>query len=236
MSGESVTLSRTVVFLIFLTLGELAFPQTPEKASENFCSKETVRKWKEDVKKGADRALTATLLGYVYEGFLACEGIPKDYAQAAEWYVQAVKDGSTEAMWHLALMLHSGAGKVKQDHTVEVRLLRMAADRGDLVAMLTLSDRYANGSCGVEKNRLMAYALTDARVREQRCKISNATTDYYKQQEQKRLEVFMDDRSQARMGLNDSDLDNAGKLTVRIQSELAERSLSSCGSADKGVR
>src|SRR6516225_762874 len=76
--------------------------------------------------------------------FIAGQGVPQDYAEAAKWFRKAADQGSAIAQFGVAAMYIAGRG-VPQDHAEAVRWLRKAADQGDTIAQCLLGHAYATG-------------------------------------------------------------------------------------------
>ena len=92
-------------------------------------------------------------LGAVYQ---QGRDVPKDYAQAAEWYAKAAAAGHAAATARLGELYEYGAG-VERDVSKAVELYRKAADAGDPVGQLDLGTAYVSGS-GVPQDYTQAMA------------------------------------------------------------------------------
>jgi TPR repeat protein len=73
------------------------------------------------------------------------EGISKDFAQAAEWYLKAAHQDHALAQFNLSVMFASGQG-VPQDDTAALMWTRKAAEGGDAGAQFNLGTRYHRAS------------------------------------------------------------------------------------------
>lgn len=82
------------------------------------------------------------------------EGVPKDYEEAAKWYVKAANQGHNTAQCRLALCYYWGQG-VTQDYSEAVKWYRKAAEQGLVIAQSRLGDCYYNGQ-GVPKDNAEA--------------------------------------------------------------------------------
>jgi TPR repeat protein len=89
---------------------------------------------------------------YVGEYFDSAEaqfsGIPKDDAQAVNWYRKAAEAGSAKGMGNLGSLYAAGRG-VEQDTWQAMRWYRKAAEAGDVTAMKNLGRMYDYGT-GIE--------------------------------------------------------------------------------------
>ncbi len=74
------------------------------------------------------------------------QGVPQDYAKAAEWFREAAEQGHLNARFNLALMYGDGQG-VPKDY---------AADQGYAKAQNNLGVVYANGQ-GVTQDYVQAH-------------------------------------------------------------------------------
>ena len=79
---------------------------------------------------GYSKAQMAVGDAYAQIGFYC---LPRDQAQAAEWWEAAAEQGDKEVLSMIVCCYQRGIG-VKQDHSAAARLLRHAADRGDETA------------------------------------------------------------------------------------------------------
>lgn len=109
--------------------------------------------------QGVARAQSA--LGEMY---YTGHGVPRDAAQAAQWYRKAADQGSASAQNDLARLYYGGHG-VPQSDTEAAKWFRMAAERGDMQAQFDLGLMCEAGQ-GVPRDLVQAYkwyALSAAR-------------------------------------------------------------------------
>lgn len=81
--------------------------------------------------------------------------VDKDLEKSVFWYEAAVKNGSSLAMFNLALMYLFGEG-VERNVDEALKLLCRAAELGSFDANIMLGDAYAEGELGLPKNSLKA--------------------------------------------------------------------------------
>ena len=62
-------------------------------------------------------------------GYWYGNGVPQDYAEAANWFRKAAERGYAEAQYRLGQMLAIGQG-IRQDNTEAVNWYRKAAEQG----------------------------------------------------------------------------------------------------------
>lgn len=93
-----------------------------------------------------------SLLGYMHD---RGQGVPQDFAEAAEWYRKAAEQGYAPAQHNLGSMYDKGQG-VPQDFAEAVRWYRKAADQGDPDAQVNLGTMYALGQ-GVPQDYVAAH-------------------------------------------------------------------------------
>lgn len=70
--------------------------------------------------------------------YAAGDGVPKDFAKAAEWYRKAVEQGDASAQNNLAMLYENGEA-VPNDMAEAARLYRMAAEQGAAIAQYNLA-------------------------------------------------------------------------------------------------
>jgi uncharacterized protein len=117
-----------------------------------------------DVKRGDEPALQRLImmgtagnaeaqvnLGTLYE---QGNGVPKDYAQAVNWYKQAADQGDAEGQFRLGGMYYEGHG-VPKDVVSVTNWYRKAAEQGNSEAQFGLGVLYFNGD-GVPKDHVEA--------------------------------------------------------------------------------
>jgi TPR repeat protein len=86
-----------------------------------------------------------------YEG----NGVPRDYKQAAKWFLNAANQGLARSQYQLAIMYGRGEG-VNKDHTKAVEWFLKAAKQGYVPAQFELGNKYASGK-GIPQNYADAY-------------------------------------------------------------------------------
>ncbi len=105
--------------------------------------------------RAGDRAAQRELGQRYYGG----DGVPRDFAQAAQWWQKSATSGDDQAQVLLAVLLFKGEG-VEQDRAQAVRWWRTAAANGNADAQATLGWLYFNG-VGVTRDRVLGYAWTN---------------------------------------------------------------------------
>ena len=83
------------------------------------------------------------------------DGVPKDAAQAAEWFRKSAEQGNSTAQFNLALMYDTGEG-VPKDVAQAAEWYRKAAEQGNSTAQFNLGLMYYKGE-GVPKNLVQAH-------------------------------------------------------------------------------
>ena len=83
------------------------------------------------------------------------QGVPQDYAEAAQWYQLAADQGFTEAQYNLGVTYDEGEG-VPQDDAEAARRYRLAADQGHVSAQFNLGLMYSSGK-GVPQDDVEAH-------------------------------------------------------------------------------
>lgn len=61
------------------------------------------------------------------------KGVPKDYVEAAHWYLKSAEQGNVNAQYSVASMYYDGKG-LRQDNSEGARWCRRAAEQGDAPA------------------------------------------------------------------------------------------------------
>ncbi|MGD0521158.1 MAG: tetratricopeptide repeat protein [Terracidiphilus sp.] len=102
-------------------------------------------------KAESDDAESQFSLGSIYENG---QGVPQDYAQAAEWYRKAAESGNVRAQDQLAYLYDQGSG-VPQDDAQAAFWMRKAAEQGDSWAQWSLGTLYSEG-LGVSRDDKLA--------------------------------------------------------------------------------
>ncbi len=83
------------------------------------------------------------------------QGVPKDDAQARQWYEKAAAQGHADAQVNLGILLVYGRG-VPQDYKMAVYWLRLSANQGNDLAQRKLGLMYERGD-GVPQDYVQAY-------------------------------------------------------------------------------
>jgi TPR repeat protein len=83
------------------------------------------------------------------------QGVPKDDAQARQWYEKAAAQGHSEAQVNLGILLVYGRG-VTQDYKIAAYWLRLSANQGNDLAQRKLGLMYERGD-GVQQDYVRAY-------------------------------------------------------------------------------
>ena len=83
------------------------------------------------------------------------QGVPKDDAQARQWYEKAAAQGHPEAQVNLGILLVYGRG-VTQDYKIAAYWLRLSANQGNDLAQRKLGLMYERGD-GVQQDYVRAY-------------------------------------------------------------------------------
>ncbi len=84
-----------------------------------------LKEWRPLAEKGDSRAQYNLGLMY-YDG----QGVPQDYAQAANWFERSAQQDYVKAQHNLGAMYGAGKG-VKRDHVVAYKWLNVCAAKGD---------------------------------------------------------------------------------------------------------
>ena len=109
-----------------------------------------LREWQPLAKQG--HAVAQYNLGLLYSN---SQGVPKDDAQARQWYEKAAVQGHAEAQVNLGMLLDYGRGG-PQDFKMAVRWYRRAANQGNELAQRKLGLLYERGD-GVQQDFVQAY-------------------------------------------------------------------------------
>ena len=83
------------------------------------------------------------------------QGVPKDDAQARQWYEKAAAQGHADAQVNLGILLVYGRG-VTQDYKIAAYWLRLSANQGNDLAQRKLGLMYERGD-GVLQDYVRAY-------------------------------------------------------------------------------
>jgi TPR repeat protein len=89
-------------------------------------------------------------------------GMPKNLAQAADWYRKAAEQGNTDAQFNLGAMYEHGVG-MPVNYVEAARWYRPAAEAGDIDALSNLGVLYATGR-GVRQDKVLALTLYNLSV------------------------------------------------------------------------
>jgi len=110
-----------------------------------------------DIKTGAEKGLAEDqfALGVAY---FKGEGVPQDYAQAAQWYRKAAVQRHVKAQANFASLCYLGKG-VQQDFTAALHWYREAAAQGNAHAMYNVAvmTSHGQGTAPDEKEALVWY-------------------------------------------------------------------------------
>ena len=91
-------------------------------------------------------------LGRIYR---SGEGVPRDYAEARNWFHLAAQQGNAQAQNNLGFMYENGEG-VPQDYAEACKWYRLAAQQGNAHAQNNLGLMYYNGD-GVPQDYVVAH-------------------------------------------------------------------------------
>jgi len=150
----------TLAFIIGLTLATpIAFAGFDEAAAAFAAGDyhKALNEIRPLAEKGDPRSQYA--MGVLYENGYA---VPKDYKQAAAWYLKAAQQGNTDAQYNLGAMYEHGVG-IPVDYVEAARWYCPAAGQGDIDALSNLGVLYAKGQ-GVPQNKVLALALYNVSV------------------------------------------------------------------------
>ena len=154
MSDDQLIVLRIPVALV-LSIVCLAAPAWADfKAGENAYHRgdyaTALREWQPLAKQG--HAAAQYNLGLLYANG---QGVPKDDAQARQWYEKAAVQGHAAAQVNLGSLFDYGRG-VPQDFKMAVRWYRRSADQGNDLAQRRLGLLYERGD-GVPQDYVQAY-------------------------------------------------------------------------------
>jgi TPR repeat protein len=154
MRDDRVIALRLPVALV-LSIVCLAAPARADfKAGENAYHRgdyaTALREWQPLAKQG--HAVAQYNLGLLYSNG---QGVPKDDAQARQWYEKAAVQGHAEAQVNLGILLDYGRGG-PQDFKMAVRWYLRAANQGNDLAQRKLGLLYERGD-GVQQDFVQAY-------------------------------------------------------------------------------
>lgn len=103
---------------------------------------------------GVEQNLTSAYACYqdaVKKGYSAAANAAKRIAEPAKYWDDAFKKKDAKAQYSLAMCYKRGGCGVDKDDVIAFKLLRMAADQGDALALFEISKCYAAG-IGAQKN------------------------------------------------------------------------------------
>jgi len=154
MSDERLIALRFPVALL-LSIVCLAAPAWADfKAGENAYHRgdyaTALREWQPLAKQG--HAVAQYKLGLLYANG---RGVPKDEAQARQWFEKAAVQGHADAQVNLGILYDYGRG-VPQDLKMAVRWYRRSANQGNDLAQRKLGMMYERGD-GVPQDYVQAY-------------------------------------------------------------------------------
>jgi len=154
MSDDQLIVLRFPVALV-LSIVCLAAPAWADfKAGENAYHRgdyaTALREWQPLAKQG--HAAAQYNLGLLYANG---QGVPKDDAQARQWYEKAAVQGHAAAQVNLGSLFDYGRG-VPQDFKMAVRWYRRSANQGNDLAQRRLGLLYERGD-GVPQDYVQAY-------------------------------------------------------------------------------
>lgn len=154
MSDDQLKVLRFPVALV-LSIVCLAAPAWADfKAGENAYHRgdyaTALREWQPLAKQG--HAVAQYNLGLLYANG---QGVPKDDAQARQWYEKAAVQGHAAAQVNLGSLYDYGRG-VPQDFKMAVKWYRRSANQGNDLAQRRLGLLYERGD-GVPQDYVQAY-------------------------------------------------------------------------------
>ena len=143
----SVILVLTIVCLVVPSMADI---KTGENAYHRGDYATALHEWQPLAKQG--HAVAQYRLGMLYS---SGQGVPKDDAQARQWYEQAASQGHVDAQVNLGSLYDYGRGG-PQDFKMAVRWYRRSAEQGNDLAQRRLGLLYERGD-GVPKDFVQAY-------------------------------------------------------------------------------
>ena len=154
MSDERLIALRFPVALVLSIVCLTAPARADFKAGENAYHRgdyaTALREWQPLAKQGD--AVAQYHLGLLYANG---QGVPKDDAQARQWYEKAAVQGHVEAQVNLGMLFDYGRGG-PQDFKMAVRWYLRAANQGNELAQRKLGLLYERGD-GVQQDFVQAY-------------------------------------------------------------------------------
>ncbi len=154
MSDERPILLRFTIALVLsiVCLAEPAWAdfKAGEKAHHRGDYATALREWQQLAKQG--QAVAQYNLGLLYANG---QGVPKDDAQARQWYEKAANQEHADAQVNLGSLYDYGRGG-PQDFKMAVRWYSRSANQGNELAQRRLGLLYERGD-GVPKDYVQAY-------------------------------------------------------------------------------
>ncbi len=147
---EFSRLAALVLSLVCLTTPAWADFKAGEKAYQRNAYATALREWQPLANQGP--AAAQYQLGLLYANG---QGVPKDDAQARQWYEKAANQGHPLAQVNLGGLYNYGRGG-SQDFRMAVRWYLRAANQGNNLAQQRLGLLYERGD-GVPKDFVQAY-------------------------------------------------------------------------------
>ena len=154
MRDDRLITLRFPVALVLSIICVAAPARADFKAGENAYHRgdyaTALREWQPLAKQGD--AVAQYHLGLLYSNG---QGVPKDDAQARQWYEKAAVQGHVDAQVNLGMLLDYGRGG-PQDFKMAVRWYLRSANQGNELAQRKLGLLYERGD-GVQQDFVQAY-------------------------------------------------------------------------------
>ena len=83
------------------------------------------------------------------------QGVPQDYAEAANWFLEAAEQGDVYSQQRLGHMFYTGEG-IARDYIEAAKWTRKAAEQGDAMSQGLLGGMYAFGR-GVPQDYVLGH-------------------------------------------------------------------------------
>jgi TPR repeat protein len=138
-----------VPMMFFMGCDKTPTPTEPGKPT-GLLNQKQIKAWEEAAEKGTPE--DQYKLGKLYRDG---DGMPKDPAAAAKWFLKAAEAGHPKAQYQLGLLYHDGVG-VTQNFQEAIKWYTMAAEQGNGNAQEKLGFMYWTGE-GVQTNYVEAY-------------------------------------------------------------------------------
>src|SRR5438105_9430600 len=143
---------KLIVTLMLAVLVGACGESTAPSSSKNEAASTTEQSFVESKKRADSGNADAQVnLGLLYA---KGEGVPKDFAQARQWYEKAATQGNAQAQVNLGEMYARSEG-VPQDYDKAMEWIQKAAAQGHARAQVDLGEMYADG-WGVPKDAAKA--------------------------------------------------------------------------------